>query len=78
MLAALLCTRLMNDQSTISKERFAQFHDEGYVIFESIIPPDHLSLLRAACDKAIEAVEARMDASGIDHQGINHPGVPGA
>ena len=58
----------------ITDEQKKQVQEEGFVILESIIPRDHLDMLRDSCNKAIAAVEMRMDASGNDVEGINHRG----
>ena len=58
----------------LSSEQKQQFDDEGVVILESVIPDDHLDMLRTSCSAAIKAVEDRMDASGNDVEGINHRG----
>ena len=56
----------------ITDEQRAQFQDEGYFILESVIPEDHLELLRGECQTFIDQMNDRMDAEGTDTIGINH------
>ena len=56
----------------ISKSQIEQFREDGYMILESVIPVDHLQMLRDLCQKFIEQMEARMDREGTNVIGINH------
>ena len=49
-----------------------QYHDEGYFILESVIPPDMLSLLREECHYFIGYADGKMDAEQNESQGANH------
>ncbi len=49
----------------------AQFERDGYFVLEGVIPSAHLELLRAACQKGIDAIEARMDEQKTDVMGLN-------
>ena len=51
-----------------------QFHDEGFVVLESVIRPADLAMLRDCCTERIRAVEAEMDEAGTDSMGLNHRG----
>ena len=58
--------------SVVTEAQKAQFEKDGFFILEGVIPPNHLEVLRDACQKGIEAIEARMDAQNTDVLGINH------
>ncbi len=51
-----------------------QYQHEGFFVLESVIPEEHLALLRAEGALAIEDMHAKMDAAGSDTLGINHRG----
>lgn len=57
---------------SITDNKIEQFHTDGYFVLESVIPDEHLALLRRACQSAIEKMDAEMDAQGTDVIGINH------
>lgn len=58
----------------ISEEHRQQFLDEGYFILESVIPDEHLRILREACDQLIDLMHQEMDRLGTDHIHISHRG----
>ncbi|MDP6040396.1 MAG: hypothetical protein QGG64_17725 [Candidatus Latescibacteria bacterium] len=51
---------------TITEEQKQQFKDEGYLILESVIPENHLELLRGECQMFIDKMDAQMDEQGTD------------
>jgi ectoine hydroxylase-related dioxygenase (phytanoyl-CoA dioxygenase family) len=51
-----------------------QFRDEGYAIFERVIPWPHLAALRDECGRFIRMKNAEMDAAGTDVLDLNHRG----
>src|SRR5437764_1157052 len=51
-----------------------QFHDEGYLVLERVVPPAHLELLRSRVMDHIARVDAEMERQGVDTLGINHRG----
>ena len=51
-----------------------QYHDEGYMILENIIPKDHLQMLRDECTRYIAEIDADMTEKGVDKVGLNHRG----
>ncbi|MCZ7645492.1 MAG: phytanoyl-CoA dioxygenase family protein [Planctomycetota bacterium] len=55
----------------ITKAQQEQYREEGYFILESVIPEEHLRLLRDCCQASIERVNAKMDAQGVVKLGIN-------
>jgi len=58
----------------ITEEHRRQYSQEGYFILESVIPAEHLEILRNACDCLIDAMHAEMDRLGVDHIHISHRG----
>ncbi|NND96899.1 MAG: phytanoyl-CoA dioxygenase family protein [Pirellulaceae bacterium] len=58
----------------VSPQQRQQFVDEGYFILESVIPDDHLQILRDCCDRLIESMHREMDRLGTDHIHISHRG----
>ena len=56
----------------IPESKIEQFHRDGYFVLESVIPDEHLDLLRRVCQSAIESKNAEMDAQGTDVIGISH------
>jgi ectoine hydroxylase-related dioxygenase (phytanoyl-CoA dioxygenase family) len=60
--------------SLVTDAQKQQYIEEGYFILESVIPADHLELLRGQCQVFIDKKNARMDEMGADTQGINHRG----
>lgn len=58
----------------ITEEQRQQYRDEGYFILESIIPDDHLQILRDSCDYLIDLMHQEMDRLGTDHIHISHRG----
>lgn len=49
-----------------------QYVEDGYFILENAIPPDHLEILRTACDRLIAVMHQEMDRRGTDHIHISH------
>jgi hypothetical protein len=58
----------------ISESQKEQFREEGYLILEEVIPPQHLQMLRDKCQHAIDEMDARMDREGTDVIFINRRG----
>jgi len=51
-----------------------QYQTAGYFVLPSIIPDEHLHLLREECTAAVARMDAQMDREGTDTLGINHRG----
>jgi len=51
-----------------------QFASEGYAVFERILEGPLLDLLRAECGRVIDREDARLDALGVEVDGISHKG----
>ena len=51
-----------------------QFASEGYAVFERILEGPLLELLREECGRVIEREDARLDALGVEVDGISHKG----
>jgi len=52
----------------------AHYKEEGYMLLERAIPEEHLQLLRDECTAAVGREDAKMDAQGVDVNGIIHRG----
>jgi len=59
---------------TIPEQQRDQFHEEGYVILEGIIPPDMLAMLREECSYFLGYMDAQLDAAGKTVAGGTHRG----
>ena len=51
-----------------------QYRTEGYFVLKSVIPDEHLELLRGTAASAVQTMDAQMDREGTDTLGINHRG----
>ena len=58
----------------ISDAMKKQYRDEGYFILKSVIPHEHLQMLRDEAQFFIDLIEKDMDAKGVETIGINHKG----
>jgi len=56
----------------ITDEQKEQYQEEGYFILEKVIPDEHLTILREACDHLIDLMHEEMDRLGVDHIHISH------
>ena len=61
-------------EQLVSDAQRQQYVDEGYFILESVIPDEHLRVLRDSCDHLIELMHQEMDRLGTDHIHISHRG----
>lgn len=52
-----------------------QFAKEGYAVFERVLEGPMLDMLREQCGRIIEKEDARLDALGVDVDGITHRGT---
>lgn len=57
---------------SISDEQIAQYRQEGYFILESVIPADHLAMLREECGRFLDITHAEMEKDGTRVAGITH------
>ena len=57
--------------SVVTPEQQEQFVQKGFFVLERVIPPTHLALLRVECEKLMLAMDAKMEAAGTDHMGLN-------
>lgn len=58
--------------SRIPQDQVDQYHSEGYMILEGVIPENMLQMLREECSYFLGYMDAEMDAKGVERQGINH------
>lgn len=64
----------MNPQFTtslITQAHKDQFEREGYFILESVVPPEHIHIMRDEVASAIARIDAVMEAQGVERLGIN-------
>ncbi len=60
--------------SPVTPAHREQFQREGYFILESVVPPEHLQLLRDKVMQNIARIDAEMEEKGVEKLGINHKG----
>jgi ectoine hydroxylase-related dioxygenase (phytanoyl-CoA dioxygenase family) len=58
--------------SVVTDEQAELYRTRGYFVLESVIPQNHLDMLREECAVAIETIHRKMDDLGSDTLGINH------
>lgn len=61
-------------ESIVSPAQRQQFQDEGFFVLKSVVPPEHLAMMREVCSDLIAAYDAEMDAKGETVAGINIKG----
>ncbi len=49
-----------------------QYHEEGYMLLENVIPPPHLQMLRDEGQRYMDEINAEMDSKGVDVLGLSH------
>jgi ectoine hydroxylase-related dioxygenase (phytanoyl-CoA dioxygenase family) len=60
-----------NKFTRISEEKKKFFHEKGYAVFENVIPPDYLKLLRGECDRFIAETDMQLETGGIHSESIS-------
>ena len=58
-------------QSPITSAHKEQFERDGFFVLESVVPPEHLAILRAEVGAAMARIDAEMEAQGVEKLGIN-------
>ncbi len=58
----------------VSAEQRAQYHEEGYMILERVIPESLLRMLQEECHYSVGYTDGQMDAAGEKTRGITHRG----
>src|SRR4051812_6860022 len=61
-------------RTAISEDQVRQYREQGVVLLDRVVPPEHLALLRDECAVAMRTCDAAMDAAGKTVDGINHKG----
>lgn len=56
--------------SYVTEAQARQYREEGYFILPAVLPEEHLQILRDGAQYAIDTLNARMDAEGVDILGI--------
>jgi len=69
-----MSTTTLETKSLVSEQKKQQFKEDGYFILERVIPEEHLEMLRRNCTGFIAAVDAEMEAKGVDRIGISAKG----
>lgn len=64
----------MTPASLITDAHHDLYRREGYFIAERVITPEHLGIMRNACDHLIEVMHKQMDGLRVDHIHISHRG----
>lgn len=62
------------DNPVVTEAQRQQYHEEGYMILERVIPDDMLTLLREECHYFVGYQDGQMDAKRETTQGITHRG----
>jgi len=60
--------------SIVPADQQRQYHDEGYMVLERVIPADLLQMLREECSYFIGYADAELDMQGQSTMGITHRG----
>lgn len=60
--------------SPLTDQQVRSYREHGWTLAPSILPAEHLALLRGNAQIAIDKVDAEMDQAGTDVIGINHRG----
>jgi len=60
--------------SIVPADQQRQYHDEGYMVLERVIPADLLQMLREECSYFIGYADAELDMKGESSMGITHRG----
>src|SRR3954471_7764569 len=58
----------------LTADQVRQYREQGVVLLDRVVPPEHLALLRDECAVSIASCDAAMDAAGKSVDGINHRG----
>src|SRR4051812_11159114 len=61
-------------RTALSADQVRQYREQGVVLLDRVVPPEHLALLRDECAVAMRTCDAAMDAAGKTVDGINHKG----
>ena len=62
----------MTSEFSVPQDKIDQYRDEGYMILESVIPADMLSMLREECAYFMGYADAEMDLKQLVRDGLNH------
>lgn len=60
--------------SVVSAENLEAWERDGFFVLESVVPQEHLEMLRSLVGELIEAADAQMDAQGVQRLGLNSKG----
>lgn len=61
-------------KSVVSAENLESWERDGFFVLQSVVPQEHIDLLRSLVAELIEEADAKMDALGVERLGINSKG----
>jgi ectoine hydroxylase-related dioxygenase (phytanoyl-CoA dioxygenase family) len=73
-IAAVKNTEALSSSGVVSAARKAQFLKEGFFVLESVVPENHLQMMREECTRFVAEFDAAFDANGGRRDGINAKG----
>jgi ectoine hydroxylase-related dioxygenase (phytanoyl-CoA dioxygenase family) len=59
---------------SITPTQIRNFHDEGFLVLESVLPAGDLAVLRGECERLIDERDREMDGLGVDMLDLDHRG----
>jgi ectoine hydroxylase-related dioxygenase (phytanoyl-CoA dioxygenase family) len=59
---------------SITPTQIRNFHDEGFLVLESVLPAGDLAVLRGVCERLIDERDREMDGLGVDMLDLDHRG----
>jgi ectoine hydroxylase-related dioxygenase (phytanoyl-CoA dioxygenase family) len=59
---------------SITPTQIRNFHDEGFLVLESVLPAGDLAVLRGECERLIDDRDREMDGLGVDMLDLDHRG----
>ncbi|HEX8551421.1 MAG TPA: phytanoyl-CoA dioxygenase family protein [Abditibacteriaceae bacterium] len=62
------------ETSLISEQNRADWERDGFFVLESVVPAEHLEMLRDLVGESIARIDAEMEAQGVERLGINAKG----
>ena len=59
---------------SVTPTQIRNFHDEGFLVLESVLPAGDLAVLRGECERLIDERDREMDGLGVDMLDLDHRG----
>jgi ectoine hydroxylase-related dioxygenase (phytanoyl-CoA dioxygenase family) len=60
-----------NESTFISEEKKKLFHEMGYAVFENVIAPEDIELLKEECDRLVAETDFQLEMKGIENESIS-------